>query len=353
MKTLHVGDLHLREGEMRFTVKMQDNNEVMLKNLVKEVEEDEEIGLVVLGGDIQDKTPSDIKEVAMWRKHFRKLGQIMQRRINLSAIMFLGLDAETMQGLKDGTVLPVVACRGNHDHEKVLRNEETEYTFFDELLREGLIINPRGIAFKEGGKKHYIDIRNYGQADRALPKTVTDNREDWFVMAVFHDNVLMPESPLWLLKSKGKEGVYNAEEVMKDVDVGFLNHIHEKVDPIFIEKEDGTTGVLWQYGSMGRTSLKPENVRDVGYCALFDTNNPTEFGSVEIDVIPAQEYFSFEKAMRVKQREKDYKDFSLQMDTVERTSEDPCEVIQNLENVEDEVKAFCVEILQQVQAGSR
>lgn len=349
MKLFNVGDMHLRAEEMRFTVKMKDNNEVMLKNLVQEVREDPTIGLVILGGDIQDKTPSDMREVALWRKYFRELGKIMKERINLNAFKFVGLDKKTQAGLKNGTIYPVIACRGNHDHEKVLKNEETQYTFFDELVEEGLIINPQGVAFKENGQKYYIDIRNYGQADRKLPKTVTDKPDDWFVMVVFHDNVLMPESPLWLLKSKGKDGVYNAEEVMEGVDVGFLNHIHEKVDPIFIEKPNGKTGVLWQYGSMGRMSFKQENLRDVGYCGLYDTENKDIFGSVEIDVIPAEEYFSYEKAMQVKQRETDYKNFSLQMETVERTSEDPCEVIRGLENVDDDVKEFGIEILRQIQ----
>ncbi|MFV1457649.1 hypothetical protein VJ282_34220 [Bacillus mycoides] len=96
---------------------------------------------------------------------------------------------------------------------------------------------------------------------------------------------------------------------------------------------------------MGRTSFKEENLRDFGYCGLIDTNNLEEFGLVEIDVIPAAEYFSYEKALAAKKSAKDYKDFSLRMETVERKHEDPRDVIRSLEDVDDDVKDFGVEIL--------
>ncbi|MBE7114676.1 hypothetical protein FT641_19895 [Bacillus paranthracis] len=344
MKILNVGDLHLNATEMRNTVRMKDNNKLMLKNLIKFIVEDEEIGLVIFEGDLQHKTPQDMQEVAEWRKLFRLLGRIMQKRMRGKKFNFIGLDDKTKKKLESGKIYPVVACRGNHDNEITLKNDEKQYTFFDELLSEGLIINPKGVAFKDNGQKFYIDIRNYGHADRELPKKIREDKS-WFVMAVLHDNVLMPESPLWMLKSKGKEGVYDATKVLKGVNIGILGHIHENVDPIYIEMEDGSVSVLWQTGAMGRTSFKEENLRDYGYCGLIDTNNLEEFGLVEIDVIPAEEYFSFEKALAAKKSASDYKDFSLRMETVERKHEDPRDVIRALEDVDDDVKEFGVEVL--------
>lgn len=350
---------------MRFTVKMRENNVVMLRNLYEFVAEEESIKLVVFEGDLQHKTPSDLREVAKWRFWFKKLGRLMQQRMKTAPkIQFVGIDNHTKEGLKSGDIYPLVSCRGNHDDEIKMKQKEQyshndggtlkseiQYTFFDELLSEGLIINPKGVAFKENGQHFYIDIRNYGEANRKLPKTVREG--DWKVMAVFHDNVLMPESPLWMLKSKGQESVYDAEKVMEGVDVGILGHIHEKVDPIYITREDGSQGVLWQTGSMGRTSFKEENMRDVGYCGLLTTEDLTQFGEVEIDVIPAQEYFSFEKALANKKRNQEYKDFELRMDVVERQSRDPRDDIRDLEDVEDDVKECCIQILTEVMERSR
>ncbi|KTF59763.1 MULTISPECIES: metallophosphoesterase [Bacillus amyloliquefaciens group] len=353
MKILMVGDLHLYTNEIRTTKKMVKNNEVMLKNLYKYLKENEDIDLVIFGGDLQHQTPKGdvLREVSLWRKWFRKIGKLMApRRKRIKNFKIHGVSEKVKKGFDKGRIYPLISVRGNHDDDKVLKvtaeNKDDyikQYTFFDELVDEDLILNPKGLTFTAGDDKFYIDIRNYGEADRSVPKGAKNRK----VIAVFHDNVLQPESPLWMIKGKSKEGVYNAEDVMVNVDIGILNHIHERVDPLYIEASDGVK-VLWQIGSMGRTSLKDENMRDVGYCGLIDTDNLDSFGTVEIDVIPAEEYFSFQKAFDAKKRKSDYEDFELKMNTVNRKFQDPREDIKALEDVDDRVKQVCVDTLTEI-----
>ena len=78
---LFVGDLHLHTRELRTTRKYVENNELMLNNLYNIVEEDENICMVVLLGDIQHKTPigkNTLKETTMWEDKLIKLGKLLK-----------------------------------------------------------------------------------------------------------------------------------------------------------------------------------------------------------------------------------------------------------------------------------
>lgn len=337
-KALVVGDLHLHDKEMKSTKKMVENNEVMLSNIYDTLVADTEIKLLIFIGDIQHYTPRNLGVLSKWLDWFRKFGELMLERTphNLKVVERPGVVSPAFK-------YPVFSLKGNHDSE-IRTRSASDFTFFDMLLKNGLIQNPKGLVFNDGPQLVYYDFRNYGDALQSLPSQIDEN---YIVVALFHDVLMHEHSPSWMTLALDESHTYPAKDCLVGVDFGVLGHIHDPEDIVEVLTDDGETTPLWQLGSMGRTSTGSTNFRDVGYCLTIDTSNEIDVNRLEIPVIPAAEYFDFSTKL-VKERQKNaYKDFNLNMETLEISQKSIYDDILETD-IESSVKDAAIAILKRV-----
>lgn len=345
LKHLTVGCVHLYDREMRTTKKMVENSRVILDEIYNFLKENEDIVLFTINGDLQHKTPTNKfnrKEVFYWRNKIRQIGELMSTRFKkLKGYQVVGVSDEVKKGLKDGTINPIFTTKGNHDIDN-----ELKYTFYDELLDEGLIVNAKGLLVKTDVGNTFFSFRNYGTENRKIPKFKKPTQ----VIGLEHNDILHEESSLWKVPN-AKEKFLQAQDVVKDTDVVIMHHIHEKIDPLKITQKDGTESILWQVGAIGRTSFTDESKRDVGYGAVMEFGDIENFYPVEFDLIPYKEYFSYAKAVKQKQYDKEYKDFTLGVQDYEIQSTSYKDDILQLDGVEDSVKDYAIQVLDKITAN--
>ena len=306
MKTLIVGDLHLMYREMKSTRGAVANNKVMLDAIYQRVEEDEEIGLVIFLGDIQHTTPRDIKQVSDWRRWFIKLNKLMVTR-NTTPI-----NLRYPEDKKNKNDVRVISLRGNHDDE-IFNRKPTDYTFFDELESEGLIGNPEQIFFEDDGHAVVYDIRNYGHADRVLPASLQDKA---LVVALTHDTIISEYSDEWLQLLVEESGGYRVEDIAVGCHIMINGHIHTKypTQPVSVT-ETGEPCIFMIAGSLARTSVTQDNLRDVGYGLTLDTSeDEVDVEEIEFDLLPFKEYFDLRGYQHQQALNQSTRDFSLGLD---------------------------------------
>lgn len=354
---LFVGDLHLSNRELRSTKKMVDNNEVMLDNLYNFVKEHEEVNLIIFLGDIQHTTPygkNTLKETTKWVNQLQRLGKLMLSRLskNKLSVQLRNQDENnfdlsipfSQQIMKHG-VLPLFTLRGNHDVDK-----DGSFTFFDLCIKEGYLINPRRLLI---GDTQY-NFHNYGELNEAYD--VFPNAEN--IVGIYHDVIPTGEGEQWMIFDfEAKKHEETIDDILDRVDLAVVGHVHKKYEPITHVFEHGGTNsrgrdsVVWYVGSMGRTASDTGQVRDVGYCGLVQVGDIEHFGTVEIDIIKASEYFDLGGIVKRKKERQEFKDFKLGLeDTIHNDSLSPIEIIH--QSVEDEdIRQLCVELVTEVMEG--
>lgn len=339
---LVIGDLHLYDREMSSTKGYVNSNMVMLDNLYSYIESNEHIKVVIFEGDIQHKTPVKIKESYKWRKWFRKLGQLMYERLDESGLTLEIHERDDIESLGLDFRYPVFSVKGNHDMEATNRSTR-DFTFFDELLHEGYIQNPKGLTLNND---LYIDCRNYGEAARELDTTLTEGKR---VIGLFHDTLYHNTSPdyLRLIRDVNPDNAYDAHTVLKGLDLALAGHIH---DPETLEHvlADGTEVPYLQTGSMGRTSFGGGHLRDVGYVVEVDINT-VEPLRVEVPILPVDEFFNLQRLASRNRDVVDYQTFNLDMDTVEDVAYSVEEAILSMGHVPSEVKDMAITLLRDEQ----
>lgn len=337
--------MHLYDRELRSTKKMVENSRVILDRLYEYLVENEEIILLIINGDIQHKTPIDKhqrKEVAYWRKMFRKIGELMQERFKkFKGYSLVGVTDEVKKDFKDKKIYPIFTTRGNHDVDN-----ELGHTFYDDLIEEGLIINAKGLVVKTDTEQTYFAFRDYDTKTRKVPKFKSKTN----VIGIEHNNILHAESSLWKVPD-AEDKFLKAEEVVKGTDVVIMHHVHDSVDPLYIDAKDDKEHVLWQVGSMGRTSFTDEAKRDVGYGAEMKFNSVKDFKRVEFELIPYMEYFSYKKMASKKKYQNEFENFSLKMKDYTRVSTNYKDDINSFESVEDEVKQYAIAVMEKIEAN--
>jgi len=343
-KHLTVGCLHLYDRELRSTKKMVENSRVILDELYKHLLENEDIILLNINGDIQHKTPIDKhqrKEVAYWRKMFRQIGELMQSRFKqFKGYSLAGASDELKKDFKDGKVYPIFTTKGNHDIDNDLG-----HTFFDDLEEEGLIINVRGLLVRTETERTYFSYRDYDTKNRKIPNFKNKTN----VIGIEHNNILHDESSLWNVPG-AEDKFLKAEDVVPNTDVVIMHHVHEKVDPLYVETAE-KSHVLWQPGAIGRTSLIDEAKRDVGYGAVMEFNKIDRFKTVEFDLIPYMEYFTYKKMMDKKKYKNEFENFDLKMGEYERISTNYVDDINSFEDIEDDVKEYAIKVMDGIESN--
>lgn len=302
MKFLIVGDLHLIDKELRMTKKGLENNKVMLDSIYQEIKDDEEIQGVIFLGDIQHQTPKDLKETYEWRKWFRKLRNEMESRNEQGSGVVVIEEGMKLTPLEETPC--VFSLRGNHDSE--IRNKRSDdFTFFDELVEDRLLLNPKGILLK--GDKTYIDFRDYGKAEKMSTEEFKGKLR---IVTLTHDNIYHDRSSDLVKMIAEKTGGHNIKDIAEGVDILINGHIHEKEAMNRIDVK-GKEVKFYNLGSMGRTSLIPSMMRDIGHCAKLTVGRDLTLEEIELEVIPYKEYFNMREYLRTKSLREDLSNFSL------------------------------------------
>lgn len=334
-----IGDIHLYDREMASTKGYLKANDVMLDVLYNHIVAHPDIQLVIFEGDIQHKTPIKIKEIHKWRSWFRKLGKLMSERTGSSGWDIEVHGRESLAGVEVENAYPVFSLRGNHDVEATNRSNK-DFTFFDELLHEGLLQNPKGLTINGDT---YLDFRNYGEADVFPdPELIYGKR----VVGLFHDTLYHRDSPsfIQMLREINPAQCYDAHEVFKGLDVAICGHIHNPTPLTQVERESGSTTYL-QTGSMARTSFGGDNVRDVGYSATIRLAD-LEVTPVELAILPIDEFFNLQRIANRNRDTPSYEDFNLDMEDVEDTTYSVEEAIRAMEGVLPAVREAALNLLQ-------
>ena len=346
MKVLLVGDLHLFDKELSTTKGFRENNTVMLERLYDYLKEHEEVCLCIFEGDIQHKTPSakdSLYHVSRWKHWLHKIGDLMAERLpEIAVIPREGNEKNENHPMPS----PLFTLKGNHDMASELRSS-VDYTLFDDLLFEGILRNPKGIVYKDAGKRYYIQFNNYQEADAPVPEEILKEK-DIKVVKLFHDAIDVPTQGTWVKLDKK---AFNGSDVLQNTHLGIAGHIHDPLKPVVVETLNGKKSIFLQTGSMGRTSAADGNVRDHGYCTVLDTTDGLKVTEVKVPLIPSEDYFDWGAIMYNQQQRdalKNRKNFNVSLGDYERKSYDPKEDIKNMDITED-VKENCLNVLDNVE----
>lgn len=343
---LFVGDLHLSTRELRTTRGFVQTSRDMLDNLYTYIKDNPAINLVIFLGDIQHRTPSGkntLLETTYWKDKLREIGELMLSRGAKVKVQMRQKGLKYDELLAEGKVYPLFTLKGNHDEDG-----DVGYTFYDECINEGLLVNPL-ILLK--GYTQY-NFHNYRESGLELPKIKGVKR----VVGLYHDTIPVENGMSWM-NFDAKLKKLNVAKIMSRVDLAVVGHIHMMIPPEYVEYSDeqirtyqphNPRPLIWYVGSMGRTATDKGQIRDYGWCGLVDNNTISDYGSVEIPLMSAEDYFDLNRALREKTRRKDFKDFRLDNgDVLQEESQTPIELVN--EYVEDEdIRKLCVDLLEEV-----
>lgn len=347
---LFVGDLHLYNREMRSTKGYVENNEIMLKNLYTFIEENEVVKYVIFLGDIQHKTPTGkntLQETRKWKEWFKKIGEVVRKRFEPKRAKVNMRDGSNfLVEMLKGTKQPLFTLQGNHDVDK-----EIEYTFYDELIEEGLLVNPETMIID----KTQINFHNYGETMKRVP--VLKDVEK--VIGIYHDVIPNSQGATWMKFSAQKNKV-DTKRVLSRVDLAVVGDVHTRMHPEIVHfspmemkryRARNNEPVIWYTGSMGRTSTDIGQMRDYGYCSITDVNDITIYGDVDIPVLEKEKYFDLQRVVEEKTKRREFEDFRLGTeDGVINDNKTPQQVV--AETIKDpEIRDLCIELLDRVMDG--
>lgn len=331
----NVGDLHLYNRNIRSTLLMPEASLQMLTQLHSEVMNHTEIGILNLMGDIQHLTPQGknaIKQMQLWKNEFIKIEQTMRSRLSESGLT-LCVDRnghDITQDILNGYKPALFTIKGNHDFDA-----EVDYTFYDYLVEENVVTEPLYMIV-DGVQFNY---HHYEEADRPIERHA-DARA---VVGLYHDNIDYPEMPFWM----GHLGGYQAVNVFNGVDMAIIAHIHKPYEPVWIETSNGGRCLVYVQGSMGRTQFTDGQIRDEGFVSAVNTQCLEEVGTLQIPLIPKEQFFNYNQAITEQTQRRDFSQFSLNVGEIEAHTADVRDEIRSL-NIEEEVKALGIQYLTEV-----
>lgn len=356
---LHIGDLHLHNRDLSSMNKgaMRKSLRISLADIKKTIEERPSIKMVIFLGDIQHKTPNGLntlKETSIWKKWFKEIGEIMRERYEPKDFIIFGRDGDDTisQDIQTGTRYPLFTLKGNHDIDKKKSiyieqgDEQTEqeiFTFYDVLVDEGYLINPKQVVLK---KKLLYNFHNYGECHEKYPRIKGIPHS----IALMHDNVMTEETEFWIART---DDYIPATEALNHVDEVINGHIHNRYEPLISDREEGGVGTVWIVGSVGRTSASTGNMRDFGCGGIKNLKDISKHYPVEFKVLPMMEYYNFTQ-LRVNDEKKNrFKEFKLSQEQQETEKVNFEQVdlrllIKERADMPEDVRDKCLELLEMV-----
>ena len=214
IKILHVPDLHLYDQEIGNSVGYAEES----IKILKEVREEFIVGeydLITLGGDIQHAKIQKIKYLSIFQKILSEIGMVCKERlISRGLLDKIKVYSETGEliNIEDnlGTIFTV---RGQHDS-----NSIEEFTFFDLLIDNGIIINPRYICIDD----LQISFINYTKNWDELKEDKRENIKS--LIGIYHNLII--DRGVYVEGFLGKSIIPSDLKIFKDTDLAIINDIH-------------------------------------------------------------------------------------------------------------------------------
>lgn len=327
-----VSDLHLSDRELNSTYKMVENSDVILDNIIKKLEENENIKMVVLLGDIQHRIPVKRRLITQWLIKFRRIKEILKDRMPENLTVYRGEEVVDYDKIN-----PLISLKGNHDYDK-----RGHYTFFDELEDLGYI--GRYSKFILGDNQY--NLYDYGDGNKGIEGIYAKEDNVNKVIGAYHDTFAYPGCPKWMLDDVEKGNALTLDE-LKGIDLAIVGHIHDRESPIKYSQEDGSDTLFWYAGSIARTQLKESTKRSEGLSGMVD-NISLRLYYNDIDIVPWEDYFKTLKREVRKTRENNLKDFNLNLK--ENVIDfDSYEDEINSREIEDNVKEKSINLIREVE----
>lgn len=333
MKILHVPDLHLYDQDIGYSIGYADESIKILEK-VKEEFITGEYDLITLGGDIQHAKIQKTKYISAFQRILAEIGVICKERLTEKGL----IDKIELYDIK-GRKMPkgerfLLSVRGNHD-----TNPIEEFTFFDLLIDNEIIINPRYMIIDDlqiNFINHTRDTSEFFEERRAK-----------VVIGIYHN--LIMDRGVYTDGFLGKSLEPSELGIFKDVDLAIINDIHAPL-PVYDVITGTQKTIVITPGSLGRTSFSKGQIRDYGNLVKveIDENYDLNVGLVEIDLTPSDIFFNKEGLLKKKMIENAFENFSLEIADLEISY---FNIYDELEKVveDEEIKDICIEILKGVE----
>lgn len=338
---LNSGDLHLYDREIGATVGYKDES---TRNLItlRDTFRESNCLMHFLGGDIQHGMPTNLRLMSVWRSILTEMREDVRERLIESGIA----DQIKVYDHEDKEVdfLNDVSClfsvKGNHDYNR-REDRETSFTFFDDLVKSGIIYVPKKVIIKD------TQINFYSSEECRKPIPKDDGIEA--VIGIYHDPIL--QNGRLADRYMGNKMISPDEhKFFNGVDIAVLNDIHTPIEPYEVvtvdENNVGTRTLVITHGSIGRTSFSDSHKRDVAYLTEIEIADGGElsYSLKEMPLLPYLELFDYERVVKVKRRENIFGEFSLEIDKIDKVKGDPRDEIVAMD-IDLEVKKSCLELL--------
>ena len=326
-------DLHLYDQEIGNSVGYAEES----IKILKEVREEFIVGeydLITLGGDIQHAKIQKIKYLSIFQKILSEIGMVCKERlISRGLLDKIKVYSETGEliNIEDnlGTIFTV---RGQHDS-----NSIEEFTFFDLLIDNGIIINPRYICIDD----LQISFINYTKNWDELKEDKRENIKS--LIGIYHNLII--DRGVYVEGFLGKSIIPSDLKIFKDTDLAIINDIHTYI-PMYDVITDNKKTLVVTPGSLGRTSFIKGQDRDYGNLIKIevDDNYDIKVGLIEVELTPSEVFFNKESLIKKKIIENAFKNFSMEIDNIEIPYFDVFEELDKLVKDED-IKEIGVNIL--------
>ncbi len=333
-KILHIPDIHLYDIEVGCSVGYPEQS----VKILEEIKEEFIVGeydIITLGGDIQHAKLTMTKYISKFFKMMQEIGKLVRKRLEERDLLELlevydgklvRIDLKEMESI-------LFTVKGQHD-----KNVNEKFTFFDMLEENNVIINPSIIKIN----KTQINFFNYTRKVSELKKQKLEGIKS--LIAIFHNPIM--ENGVHLDTIIGK--VINPLEhgIYDNVDLAIVNDIHMQL-PVREVNNMGHKTVIITPGSLGRTSFNKSHDRDIGNMIAITINEESEIECelIEMELIPAEEFFNKHEIVKKKIRENAFKDFSMEVENVKLGYFDIVEEI-NKKVPEEDIREICLFIVE-------
>ena len=300
-RILEVPDLHLYDKEIGSSINYPEQSIKILDDII-DIYRNGDYDVVILGGDVQHGKLEKIKYISEFQRKLSLLGSLVKERLQDKNIKMSLYDMNDNLIDNSDYVSWLISVRGQHD------NGREDFTFFDMLLENKILLNPRYIIIENT----QINIINYCNRIEDLIEHKRDRVEN--VIGVYHNAIL--ENGVFLDDIIGKTISPSKNLLFKETDLAIINDIHAQVNPYDVITDGHKTLVITP-GSLGRTSFNKSNNRDSGNLVSVKVDNTDiQVGVIKLDLIPAKQFFS-EKAIERKIKENAFKNFFITLQNLE------------------------------------
>lgn len=332
---LHVPDIHLYDQEIGNSTNYPEES-IKILNIIKDVFINGNYDFITLGGDIQHAKIQKTMYISTFQKLLKEIGMLCKERL-----IERGLLDKIKAYDKNGNLINIYdkpsvlfSVRGQHD-----TNSIEGFTFFDLLIDNNIIVNPRYIILDD------LQINFLNNCKDTVD--LFEDKKDGIrlVIGLYHNLIL--EEGVYIDGFIGKTLSPKKLGLFKDVDLAVINDIHTPIKPYTVVTDNKVTKVFTP-GSLGRTSFSKGQDRDYANLVSITVAESVDANYVPFDLTPSEIFFNKDIVLKNKLVENAFKDFSLSIEDLEISYFDIYNELDKL-NLDPDIKEICIEILKEVE----